>query len=176
VVILQINLNVDNKVKRINNKTMTKETKQYQIIQTYQRIHNKFALIEKMPRDFGTGDRLHPSEIHTVEAIGNNSSINVTGLAQVMGITKAAVSQIIRKLERKGFVEKFKANGNEKEVLLRLTKKGKTAFKGHELFHADMDENMVKMLKQMTDKEHSIVKTMLDGLDAYTSRLIRERE
>jgi DNA-binding MarR family transcriptional regulator len=153
-----------------------KEVKPYQMIGMYQRIHNKFALIEKIPRDFGTGDPIHPSVIHTIEAIGKNKGFNVTELAQFMGITKAAVSQIVRKLEKKGFVEKYKANGNEKEVLLKLKKKGEIAFEGHELFHANMDKNMLGFIKDLSEEEYSIIKNLLNALDIYTDGILKERQ
>ena len=79
-----------------------------EIMEQFIRIVNKFNRFEKVPMDFGVEEMLYPSEIHTIEAIGNNSRINVSQLAELLGITKGAVSQMINKLVRKQFVKKTK--------------------------------------------------------------------
>ncbi|EFK05222.1 transcriptional regulator, MarR family [delta proteobacterium NaphS2] len=71
------------------------------------RIVAKYRILEKRPQDYGIGEVLHPSEIHTIEMIGKNPGINVTGLAGRLGVTKGAVSQLIKKLENKGLVSKY---------------------------------------------------------------------
>ena len=89
------------------------------------------------PLSFGTGVLMHTKEIHTVQAIGRHSGINVTKLAEQTGITKGAVSQTINKLVRKGLVRKTHAPGNDKEVVLELTNLGWIGFRNHEQFHMD---------------------------------------
>lgn len=88
--------------------------------------------------DFGTGVPLYRTEIHTIRAIGENPRINVTKLAEHMGVTKGAVSQTIAKLARKGLVRRTRAPDNAREVLLELTDLGWTGFSSHEQFHMDM--------------------------------------
>ena len=86
---------------------------------------------------FGTGVLMHAKEIHTVQAIGRHSGINVTKLAEKAGVTKGAVSQTINKLVKKGLVRKTHLPGNDKEVVLELTDIGEIGFKNHEKFHMD---------------------------------------
>ena len=86
---------------------------------------------------FGTGVLMHAKEIHTVQAIGRHSGINVTKLAEKAGVTKGAVSQTINKLVKKGLVRKTHLPGNDKEVVLELTDLGEIGFKNHEKFHMD---------------------------------------
>lgn len=78
---------------------------------TWMGVINRFTLIENSPRDFGSGERLYPSEIHTIEAIGKNEGTNLTQLAETMGVIKAVISQIVRKLEMKKYVQKYKDMG-----------------------------------------------------------------
>lgn len=89
-------------------------------------------------KDFGTGVILYRAEIHTIKAIGDNPGINVTKLAEHMGVTKGAVSQTVNKLVRKKMVRKTYAPDNAKEVLLELTDLGWTGFHNHEKFHMEM--------------------------------------
>lgn len=140
------------------------------------RVINRFTLIENSPRDFGSGERLYPSEIHTIEAIGRNQGTNVTQLAEKMAVTKAAISQIVRKLEKKKFVQKYAAQGNRKEVLLRLLKKGQIVFEGHKRYHAVMDSGIMDRINKMTREEFDFFERVLSELEVYTERVLEERK
>jgi DNA-binding MarR family transcriptional regulator len=85
--------------------------------------------------DFGTGIPLYRSEIHTIEIVGKSPGINVTRLAERMGVTKGAVSQMLARLIKKKLIEKRAMPGNEKEVMIELTDLGRLAFENHEALH-----------------------------------------
>jgi len=85
--------------------------------------------------DFGTGVPLYRSEIHTIETIGKNPGINVTRLAERMGVTKGAVSQMLTRLAKKRLVERGRPPGSEKEVTIDLSDLGRRAFENHSAFH-----------------------------------------
>jgi DNA-binding MarR family transcriptional regulator len=112
---------------------------------TYERILNKFdrvvTAMEGMHTpslSFGTGVAMYRREIHTIQAIGKNPGINITALAESMGVTKGAVSQTITKLTKKGLVRKTYAPGNAKEVMPELTDLGWIGFRNHEKFHMEV--------------------------------------
>jgi DNA-binding MarR family transcriptional regulator len=94
--------------------------------------------------DFGTGHRLYPAEIHTVEAIGDTPEITVTKLAERMGVSKPTISERINKLSGKGLVSKEAKAGNAKAVHLCLTESGKAAHRGHVDHHQRMFNLFVK--------------------------------
>jgi DNA-binding MarR family transcriptional regulator len=105
-----------------------------------QKLEKVIVIMESMHTpslSFGTGVLMHTKEIHTIQAIGRHSGINVTKLAEHTGVTKGAVSQTINKLVRKGLVRKKHLPGNAKEVVLELTDLGWTGFHNHEKFHMD---------------------------------------
>lgn len=87
---------------------------------------------------FGTEHRLYPAEIHTVVAIGGSEGISLTKLAEELNISKPTLSERIRKLTSKGFVEKKKNLQDQKAVTLWLTASGKKACEHHELQHLKM--------------------------------------
>ena len=64
------------------------------IIKLYFSSMKLFEEIEKTPKDFGTGDLLYGSEIHTIVAIGKNPGSNMTEIAEIMDITKGGVQKI----------------------------------------------------------------------------------
>ena len=89
-----------------------------------QKLEKVIVMMESMHTpslSFGTGVLMHTKEIHTVQAIGRYSGINVTKLAEQAGVTKGAVSQTINKLASKGLVRKTHEPGNDKEIILELT-------------------------------------------------------
>lgn len=132
-------------------------------------VINRFTLIENSPRDFGSGERLYPSEIHTIEAIGLNQGTKVTQLAETMGVTKAAISQIVRKLEKKKYIQKYKGQENQKEVLLRLLKKGHVVYRGHKRYHAIMDSGIIERINRMTRGNTNLLEWSFPSLRAISN-------
>ena len=162
----------------LNNKGMKnpKEKILSEIMESFVRVVNKFNRFEKVPMDFGVDEKLFPSEIHTIEAIGNHQGANVTELSDLLGITKGAVSQMILKLSHKLLVKKVKNPNNEKEIYLELTEKGQQAFKGHEKFHRDMYMDFLRYMGNFTTKDFRNFNAMLtkieQHLDLYKGKLL----
>ena len=52
--------------------------KTLQMMVMFIRITKKFSELEKFSIDMGDGERLYPSELHILDAIGNNYGNNVT--------------------------------------------------------------------------------------------------
>lgn len=95
----------------------------HSMINTFIRILHLYAVIDKKPKDFGTGDLLYVSEIHAIHYIGTNPELNMTQLAEMSGVTKGAISQTVKRLVSKRYVTKYKSK-NKKEINLRLSEKG----------------------------------------------------
>lgn len=129
------------------------------------RILNKMDADEKMAKDFGTGDLLHCSEIHTVMAIGKNPDTNLTSLSLLLGISKSAISQMTGRLVVKGLIEKHRDSKNEKEVRFRLSPKGRIAYLGHEQHHAKIYARMHRNLGDLTDDEFSLIIRFLSAME-----------
>ena len=108
-----------------------------EILKKLESVITKVESMHTPSFSFGTGVEMHPKEIHTVQAIGRSSGINITRLAEQTGVTKGAVSQTINKLVRKGLVQKSHPPGNAKEIVLSLTDLGWVGFHNHEKFHMD---------------------------------------
>ena len=108
-----------------------------EILQKLEKVIVRMESMHTPSLSFGTGILMHTKEIHTIQAIGRHSGINVTKLAEQTGVTKGAVSQTTNKLVRKGLVQKTHASGNDKEVVLELTNLGWIGFRNHEQFHMD---------------------------------------
>jgi len=151
---------------------MLNQKKYMSIIEKFNRMINKFNQVEKKPRDYGTEILLYPSEVHLIETIGKNPGINVTELAKKHGISKPAISQKLRSLEKKDLVERFKNNDNDKTVLLKLKIKGKLAFKGHENFHSIMDTALIKKINELSPEYIKGFEKILDEINVYVDSLL----
>ena len=126
--------------------------------------------MDKHPRKFGTDEKLHSAEIHLIEAVGHNEGISVTDLADLMGVTKGAVSQTLKKLEAKGLVTKSPAPENSSRLLLCLTAKGKVAFYAHEHWHETMDGGFKTYFFGMPEERLEFLDEFLDKLILFFGR------
>jgi DNA-binding MarR family transcriptional regulator len=148
-----------------------------ELIKRFFRIVNKVNSRDRFPADFGTGDLLTMGEVHMIEAIGNRPGANVTAVAEGLGVTKGAVSQMVSRLSKKGYVTGTTLRGNGNEVSLDLTAKGKMAYQGHAKYHAAMYANV---FKDITNEELSVLDKVLreteSQLDASRPGAGKKRE
>jgi DNA-binding MarR family transcriptional regulator len=128
-----------------------------------------FMDIDKKTRYYGTDVPLFYAEIHLIKAIKENEGIHITGLAQYLEVTKGAVSQMLMKLEKKGFIVKEKDPGNQSRFLLKLTPKGETAHLNHMRLHQEFDEIVNDILKDQDQAK-------IEFLQHFLTRLIEKME
>lgn len=131
----------------------------------------KLSEIDRKTRYYGTDQPLYHAEIHMIKSIKENEGIHVTGLADMLGVTKGAVSQMIQKLGRKGMIVKATDPQNLSRRLLRLTPKGETAYLQHEKLHQEFDDLFTSGLKNATEDNQeflaSFLRTMDKQIDAF---------
>lgn len=140
------------------------------------RIQNRINSNDKKPRSFGTSHLLHQSEIHFIDAIEPGEGINASRLSKKMGITNGAVTQTAEKLISKKLVEKYKVENNKKEVFLRLTSEGETAFTNHRLFHRKLEDRMLEYLDSLNKEQMDALFGLIEIIDHYLPDLNREEK
>ncbi|MBU3157625.1 MarR family winged helix-turn-helix transcriptional regulator [Clostridium estertheticum] len=146
---------------------MTEKSTTEIMIHNFEKVMNKYNAWEKKPRYYETKDLLYRSEVHTIDAIGKNNKINVTELAQYLGITKGAVSQMVDKLIKKNMVNKKLVSNNENEVSLELTENGTLVYLGHEEYHKELYNEIAKHLNYLSNENIEIFLDILNILDAF---------
>jgi DNA-binding MarR family transcriptional regulator len=107
------------------------------LIDLFLKILHLYSVITRKPKDYGTGDLIYFTELHTISVVAVNHEINMTKLAEIMGVTKGAISQTIRKLVSKNLIQKSNIN-NKKEVNLKLSEKGIIVFNAQESFQKEI--------------------------------------
>ena len=149
-----------------------------QIMQKFDRVVTIMESMHSPSLSFGTGVLMYRREIHTIQAIGRNPGINVTTLAEYMGVTKGAVSQIIKKLNNKGLVRKTHTTGNAKEVILELTDLGRIGFRNHEKFHMDTLAIARDYFGNQLENKLEMINTVMTDinaiLDEYEKRMKKD--
>lgn len=112
-----------------------------------------FLELDKQIRTYGTNVPIFHAEIHMISAIAGHPGIHVGGLADLLGITKGSVSEIIKKLEKKSLVRKGIDEHNLSKLSLYLTEKGKTAHENHMRYHLILNDTIEGELAGASEKE-----------------------
>ena len=133
-----------------------------------------FNELESIPRDFGTGDLLYSSEIHTLQAIGDSTDINLTELALKLDISKSGTSKFVKKLLEKDLITKSKLYGNKKEVVFGLTEKGRTAYLGHKTFSKEVFAPIYNILSRLDKNEIGFLESFLYDLSSEVEKLNKQ--
>lgn len=130
-------------------------------------IFNDILQIEEQSLKQGVINDLSVTEIHTIDAIGMYTERTMSEVAQDLKITVGTLTTAINKLIKKGYVERKRIEEDRRVVLIKLTKKGKLAFRLHEKFHNDM---INKTIEGLSDSEEEILISSLERLNEFFKR------
>jgi len=135
------------------------ESEVNELVRLFQSILHAYTIIEKQPRDFGTGSKLHLTELQTISMIGENPEVNMTQLADIMGVTRGAISQTLRKLVTKKLVVRTNVRNN-KEVNLQLTDVGQIVRQGYQARMKEVFTFADELYAIATPDERDLVKRL----------------
>ncbi|MGL4876390.1 MAG: MarR family winged helix-turn-helix transcriptional regulator [Clostridium sp.] len=121
-------------------------------------IFNDILQIEEQALKQGVLNDLSVTEIHTLEAIGLYTERTMSEVAQDLKITVGTLTTAINKLIKKEYVERKRIEEDRRVVLIKLTKRGKLAYRLHEKFHNDMINATIKGLSE--DEEETLISSL----------------
>jgi DNA-binding MarR family transcriptional regulator len=133
------------------------------LVDLFLKILHLYSIIGRKPKDYGTGDLLYIAEIHTLVMVGKNREINMTRLAETMGVTKGAISQTVRKLVHKNLIIKSNTT-NKKEISLKLSVKGDIVFRAQESFQKELFEFAATLYEQARPGDRDMVKRLFNAI------------
>ena len=131
--------------------------------------YNKYM---KEPKDYGTGNLLSAPLAHILTNIEEEPGLTITQLARDRNRTTSAISQTVMALQKDGYIYKEKRDGNDKELLLYPTEKGKAIARAHKLYDIqDITSTTNALLKNCSAAE---LDTFYKVLDEYLKILLEE--
>jgi len=142
------------------------------LIDLFLKILHLYSVINRKPKDYGTGDRLYLAEIHTIRIVGMNEEINMTNLSRIMGVTKGAISQTIRKLVGKNLIIKKNTN-NRKEFTLSLSERGEIVFRGQESFQKELFSFAETLYDKAKPADRELVKRLFVAISGNMEERVK---
>ena len=137
----------------------TRADKLYHIVMLYAEYINT-------PTDYGDGELITMTEVHTLTMIEDHPGLTVSDLAKWWRLTKSAISQAIKKLEARGLVYKVRDENNAKILHLFPTEAGVKLSTAHKLFdNMDIMQTSNDLLQTCTAEE---IDTFYKVIDAYS--------
>ena len=139
---------------------------------------NKFNNLESLNFDFVPGVKISHSDAHLLSLMSKNKDKKVSQLADIFGVTKGAVSQQIKKMEKRGLINRIRYNDNFKEVFIELTDLGEKAVIKHSEIEGVALEEFKTFLDSTSIEEQQFLLTVMgnifSSIDKGEEKLRRE--
>ncbi|MHC6181489.1 MarR family winged helix-turn-helix transcriptional regulator [Clostridium sp. JNZ X4-2] len=127
-------------------------------------LFNDILVIEQKSLQYSVFKDLSITEIHTIEAIGMYKPRTMTEVACQLDITLSTLTTAINHLVKKEYVLRERSEQDRRIVYIKLSKKGKLAFRVHQKFHSDMVRETISGL---TEQEETILVESLEKLNSF---------
>jgi DNA-binding MarR family transcriptional regulator len=137
---------------------------------------HRYNAMEKVPRKVGLTGKLYHSERHLLDKIKDIPGLNISEFAEAVGMTKGAVSQFVKKLEKKGLVERYKKETNEKEIFLKLTEDGLRIYSEHRKRNEETIKPLLDEIQQHSDEQIQFFIDMLAWVNSYLEKSRKQME
>lgn len=154
---------------------MDKQKQYEELIQSFDEGCDLCAKYDQMPHQYGN-EVLYQSEMHFLQAVGNTPNITITVIAQQLGKTKSACSQMVRKLMQKDLITQERNQNNNREYYLNLTQKGIAIYYAHEEFDQKCMQRTYESLKGFSDEELQTYISIQKCLNEVFSKDVTEHQ
>lgn len=104
------------------------------------------------------------SEIHAIHAIGLHGESPMNAVASRLDVTLATCTVSVGKLVDKGFAQRTRSQADRRQVLVSLTKRGREAYRVHELFHKQMVD---AAFVDLTSEEEAVFVRSMGKIKAF---------
>lgn len=144
----------------------------YEISDLMYRFSMKYYDSAKEAHNYGLEENYTMIEIHTVTSIYDEPGVTVTKLAADARRTKGAISQIVKKLEKKGLIFRVPSRETPNVVHLYVTEKGKRLSQMHKIFDEKGAKVYLDFLGRYFSKEQiaaffAVMKKSMDVAATY---------
>jgi DNA-binding MarR family transcriptional regulator len=119
--------------------------------------------METLKKDFFLRE-LSFQELHTIELIGNLEEPTMGQLAREGRVTQGTMSVMVKKLVRKGLVERSGSQEDMRVIKARLTEKGKKTYGQHREMHVKATREWLSLV---SEEEQEIILMVLKKINRF---------
>lgn len=144
---------------------MSSKIEKYTIAEKADIMHRASSLYmaSNIPIDYGTGELYTPVEVHMLKYIKDHPGKNVTQLSEEWDRSKAAISQMLKKMEQKELIYKKNPVDNFRKQCFFVTEKGDALCECHKDYDTKVFGETLRMLEELcTDDEINICFSVLE--------------
>jgi DNA-binding MarR family transcriptional regulator len=138
-----------------------------EVMALFLRVVNKYHALEKLPQQHGARGSLHHSERHMLDTIALRPELNITEHAAALGVTKGAISQVVKKLESKGFLRRIKKVSNDKAVYLELSQQGKEVVEKRKRINEETLRPLAQELRKHSENQVEFLISMFEWIERH---------
>jgi DNA-binding MarR family transcriptional regulator len=142
-----------------------------QIAGQIQRVINRSMFLEKRTILRHEDLRLYPSEIHLLQVIREGRDLSAGEMARKLGISIGAVSQTLKRLDKKRMIRKTKNPALKNRLSATLTEAGQTAMGQFEQGQAAALKAFSKYLSGLSAEERKVIEGFLSRLEMFLKDL-----
>lgn len=150
---------------------------------TSELLHAAFQFKKLMSAGFGMDTAANKSDINISELIfmkeiseNSTDSVNNVGLSDIcrlLSISKPAVSQMLRSLEKKGYINRDIDKNNRRNLIVTLTHEGRGVLAERYAEHIDKFESIIAHLGEDDVKQMIVI---INRMAELTNMLNKESE
>lgn len=119
--------------------------------------------MDTLKKDFLLRD-LSFQEMHTIEIIGNLEEVSMSELAKAAKVTQGTISVMVKKLVKKGLVERKGSPEDLRVVRVRLAEKGRDAYRQHKEMHMKATREWLSLV---SEEEREIILMVLKKINRF---------
>ncbi|AHX74718.1 MarR family transcriptional regulator [Streptococcus agalactiae] len=110
-------------------------------------------------------------DVQTIVLIEEHRPINMVKLAKVQKVSRSAISQLVKRLIKKGLVELESLNGNDKNKFLKLTSKAKLVYEEHQYQQTYIESKLFNIFEKYSEKDIQTIMSLIDDIEAVWNHL-----
>ncbi len=93
-------------------------------------VHSASNAIDQLYRPLLSEHELTYSQYITLMALAEEDGISITALARRIGVGKATMTPLLRRLDEKGLISRAITEGNERQKIVKITDDGLQSLQG----------------------------------------------
>jgi len=139
--------------------------KQYRsLVEKFIRYANTYVLAHNRQESFGTSIKFSAIQIQTLEYIMENENMKMSDIARKLGVTRSAFSKNVKTLQEKGLLEKYRLEGNNKDIYVFATDFGVETYNLYVKYVYDIwFKDMFEMADSLPAESLAVFEDMIEG-------------